>query len=356
MTHLSCRRCLLSNEVPGVHVAPDGICSVCKDHDKLWGDWEQQKHLRLKELEIILATAKKKKGMYDVLVPLSGGKDSTYILYLCRRVYDLRCLAVTWDNGFLTEHARNNIRNACEKLGVDHTYYGMDRNLLKKLYRHSFLKTGYFCPVCLQGMGVAIERMQSGFKIPLAIKGTSRRTEEHVAPEYFVEGGISFIENLLKGTEFEREATPMLRPAGIFSSPRAIQLPNYIDWNYERIFETIKNELGWKAHSADAEHSDCKIDNIVNYIRHRKYGVLVPEMLRFSKLVTAGQLSREEALQRVSGSREVAEPENLNYFLDELGISREEMEEVLADRHRHVMYLKQNSRIIRRLKNLLGLL
>jgi hypothetical protein len=353
MTHSACGRCLLSDAVPGVSIAEEGVCSVCKEYDALWGNWAESKKIRAKELEAILEAARGKKGLYDVLVPLSGGKDSIYVLYLCRRVFDLRCLAVTWDNGFLSEHARENIRNACAELRVDHTYYGMNRDLLMKLYRHSFLKTGFFCPVCLQGMGVAIERTQAGFEIPLAVKGTARRTEEHVAPEYFVEGGISFIENLLKGSEWEKEAAAMLQPAGIFSSPRAIQLPNFMDWNYDTIYKTIKTELGWKAHSVDAEHTDCKVDNIVNWIRYKKYNVLVPEMLRFSKLVTAGQMSRDEALRRVAESEKaLKEPENLDYFLNSLGVSREEMEEVLADKRRHFKYLKQNNRVIRRLRNL----
>jgi len=42
-----------------------------------------------------------------------------------------------------------------------------------------------------------------------------------------------------------------------------IQMSNYIDWDYSEIYKTITNELGWKAHSADAEHRDCKLDNIV---------------------------------------------------------------------------------------------
>jgi len=353
MTSRTCSRCLLSDEVPGVSVSEAGLCSVCLNYDKEWGNWEQSKSQKAKELEHILEGAKRKKGLYDVLVPLSGGKDSTYILYLCRRVYNLKCLAVTWDNGFLTDHARENIRRACETLGVDHLYYGMDRDRLMKLYRFAFLKTGFFCPVCLQGMSVAIERTQLGFEIPLAVKGTSRRTEEHVSPEFFLEGGISFIENLFAGTEWEQDVVPMLRPAGIFSAPRSVKLPDYIEWDYKTIFETIKRELGWKAHSEDAEHSDCKVDNIVNYIRYRKYPSLIPEMLRFSKLITVKQLSREEALARVSkAGSEIKEPEDLGYFLESLAITREDMEKVLADRGRHFPYLRHNSGVKRRLANL----
>jgi tRNA(Ile)-lysidine synthase TilS/MesJ len=61
------------------------------------------------ELRQILAAASGRKGgQYDCLVPLSGGKDSTYVLYLCARVYGLKVLAMNFDNGFQSPLAREN--------------------------------------------------------------------------------------------------------------------------------------------------------------------------------------------------------------------------------------------------------
>ena len=95
------------------------------------------------------------------------------------------------------------------------------------------------------------------------------------------------------------------------------------------------------------------VDNIVHYIRYRKYPALVPEMLRFSKLVTCGQLERNEAERCVAEKRAaLKEPSNLDFFLDALEISRSDMENVLSDPNRHVKYLKERSRVVRRLKAL----
>lgn len=347
----SCKRCLLSTEVPGVTVSEKGICSVCENYDKQWGDWEQRKNEQLIKLEKMIDQAKAKKRIYDVLVPLSGGKDSCYLLYLLRKKYDLKCLAVTWDNGFLTDHARLNIGNTCRILDVDHLYYGLSKPLLMKLYRYFFLNTGFFCPVCLRGIGTTIFRAQLAFNIPLTITGTSMRTEEYVNSAYFLGGDFSFLENVLENSPHEKEAETLLTPMGIFSSPPAIKFPDYVDWDYNLIFATITKELGWKAHSFDAEHSDCMVDNIVHYIRYRKYPALIPEMLRFSKLVTCGQLDRNEAERLVAEKKDsLKEPSNLDFFLNALEISRVDMENVLSDPNRHLKYLKERSRIIRRLK------
>ena len=125
MESRSCIRCLLSTDVPGVAIDTDGLCSVCKSYDKHMNSWNQE--ASLKQFERTLSKIKKKNKLYDVLVPLSGGKDSAYVLYQCRKNYNLRCLAITYDNGFLTDDARKNISTACKILGVDHFYFGLNR-------------------------------------------------------------------------------------------------------------------------------------------------------------------------------------------------------------------------------------
>ncbi|PXF59972.1 MAG: hypothetical protein C4B58_02130 [Deltaproteobacteria bacterium] len=122
-----CSRCLLNDRIPGVTFLGDSqVCSVCINYDQTWGNWSEKR----KELDQIFDIARKKKRSFDVLVPLSGGKDSSYVLYLCRRVFNLKCLAVTFDNGFLSDHAKQNISNACDRLGVDHVYFRLDRGFL----------------------------------------------------------------------------------------------------------------------------------------------------------------------------------------------------------------------------------
>ena len=55
---LTCGRCLLSTEVPGVQIGADGTCSVCEKHDQEWGNWDAVKEQRLKELEKMFSQEK----------------------------------------------------------------------------------------------------------------------------------------------------------------------------------------------------------------------------------------------------------------------------------------------------------
>jgi hypothetical protein len=354
----SCPRCLLDENVPGVEVPEGGACTVCRQWDREWGGWEDEKEERLARLERLFADARARKKAYDVLVPLSGGKDSIYVLHQCRTRFNLHCLAVTWDNGFLTEHARENIRRACGRLGVDHVYYKGNSPLLRKLYRHFFLKTGMFCPVCMRGINVATRQAACAFDIPLIVKGTCLRLEEHVSREFFMTGEVDFFREVLQGSELEEAARSFYFTgrrsfrAGLQLFWReggrrirlhgAIDLPDYVEWDYDRIYRVIREELGWEAHEAEAEHTDCRVDNVVAYMRQKKFPALVPERLRYSKLVTAGALSREEGRERIADSpRSPVRPGNLPDFFDSLGITEEEFEAAMADPLRHLRYVKE---------------
>lgn len=351
MNKVTCKRCLLSTDVPGVRVQPGQICSVCEEYDQAWGDWDQKKVHKEVEFKKILDCVKGKKRSYDVLVPLSGGKDSSYVLYMCRKVFNLRCLAVTFDNGFLSDHAKQNITKSCQHLGVDHIYFRLDRNFLMKLYRRFFLKTGFFCPVCMRYMGVAIGRVQSAFGIPVSISGTSRRTEEHVDPQFFVDGDLNFIENVLSEDGIDATEQLLIRPMGIIKSPPRIKMPDFLEWNYSEIYKKISTELEWKSPEESAEHMDCIVEPVVQYIRYRKFPSITPELLRLSKLVTSGQITKAEAKDLVEAAKKKTNhPPELQWFLDNIRITEKDFEDVLTSPLKHLKYLKKNSAVKRRIK------
>jgi len=349
-----CRRCLLSEDIPGVKLAADGECSVCKRHDRLWAGWDRVKRERQVELEGLLAAAKAAHRRYDALVPISGGKDSVYVLYLARKRYHLNCLAVTFDNGFLSDHARQNIQRAVDILETDHMYVRLSWPTLRQIYRTFFLKTGFFCPACMQGIIYATDTAAASHRVPIVLRGTSHRTEEHVASEYFVPGGTDFYRAVLEGEPVAAKAPPPLRESfaryalskvwNMKAQVRhhygvTINLPSYIDWDYDEIFRTITGELGWHAPEAEAEHTDCKVDPTVDYIRRRKYPALLSELPRYSALVTLGKMTKEEARAKVLSRRSDEEPESLPLLLEALDITREQFEEVLSDPNRHRPYL-----------------
>ncbi len=118
-----CTRCVMDSSVPQIKFDASGECNYCKLHDALSNDNPNDE--RGKEILKQIAEKLKKEGKgkkYDVVVGVSGGTDSTYLLHLCIEL-GLRPLAVHLDNGWNTETSVANLRNVLEALDIDlYTY------------------------------------------------------------------------------------------------------------------------------------------------------------------------------------------------------------------------------------------
>jgi hypothetical protein len=74
-----CNSCILPDFYPQISFNHNGICNFCAEHHaKTSIDWKTRRF----ELEQMILEAKSRNKPYDVLVPWSGGKDSTYALYI----------------------------------------------------------------------------------------------------------------------------------------------------------------------------------------------------------------------------------------------------------------------------------
>ena len=97
----------------------------------------------LDDLAEKLADARRRAtGDYDVLHLLSGGKDSTYALYELVRM-GARVFALTLDNGFISEGAKDNARRAVNDLGVDHEFVTTDA--MNEIFRDSLERFSNVC-------------------------------------------------------------------------------------------------------------------------------------------------------------------------------------------------------------------
>lgn len=83
-----CLRCILPLSLPGIFVDGEGICNYCRQYENDFKNWDEIKSRKEKEFIDLIEKARKLKRPYDVLVPLSCGKDSTFALYLCTKKTD----------------------------------------------------------------------------------------------------------------------------------------------------------------------------------------------------------------------------------------------------------------------------
>jgi N-acetyl sugar amidotransferase len=342
-----CIRCILPDHLPSVHLDKDGICNHCRKLDSLMGDWERNKSQRLEELESLINRTKKTDQQYDCLVTLSGGKDSTFALYLMAKVYKLKCLCVTFDNGFMSEFARRNITKAIESANADHIYYHINQKNLLRLYNLSLKKSGQFCSVCMRGISMCMEFPLKAFNIPLAISGDGKRISYlNSFPEVFQGGDARYFTNMVSGDPLEKESKPMLisgdslhqRVIGklryisrsIFKlqpdkNITYLQLYDFVEFSPNKILKIIQDEMGWTKPEVEYEHIDCLLHEMQHYVNIYKFEGITMHTFYRSYLIRLGILTRDEALSLEYEELNIQkEPEILDSFLKQIQMSPEE--------------------------------
>ncbi len=351
-----CSRCVTPTSYPGTRLNSDGVCNQCLDYESKYAHWDETRAQRAEKFRTILDQARRRSSYYHALVPLSGGKDSAYVLYLATKVYNLRVLCYTIDNGFHSPIAKENIASALAATGADHFVFRPHHGSLMKLYRHFLEHTGMFCPVCMRGITAGSFFVSHKFNIPLILTGSSEKTEERLVPDIFQDGDLSFFKKVLKEhpfpddiqaflfdrTFFERvQRALFLLTGGRISQGRMdIYMPDYHDWNYAEIYSTISFKLGWRSLPDRDEHVDCLVEPIVHYfIRETRVPELTPSTLRYSAEIRAGQRTREEALavvEKEDSDRVV--PKETSIFLERMGMTEEELRKLMTDGRRHMKY------------------
>ena len=90
-----CKNCVLPDTRPNLFISKDGTCNACKLHKVRKNiDWKKQKK---KLIKIFQKAKKTSKNNYDCLIPVSGGKDSTWQVLECLK-YGLTPLTLTYKN------------------------------------------------------------------------------------------------------------------------------------------------------------------------------------------------------------------------------------------------------------------
>jgi len=134
-----CRRCTVSNQRPRIHFDESGVCSACNfaDFKKNKVDWQQ----RERELMELCDRHRNPAGGYDVIVPVSGGKDGGFVAHQLKYRYGMHPLTVTWAPLLPTEVGRRNLDNFIAS-GFDHVLGTPNPKTTRLLTKLSFEHLG----------------------------------------------------------------------------------------------------------------------------------------------------------------------------------------------------------------------
>lgn len=168
-----CRNCVMPSTKPDLSFDERGVCHACQNYEKRVSvDWDA----RRQELDTILDRYRRPDGSnWDCIVPVSGGKDSTFqVLRLLQ--LGMNPLCVTASTCDLSEIGRYNIENI-KKLGVDHIEISPNPNVRKILNRIGLTDVGDISWAEHVGIFTIPVRVAVQYNIPLIIWGENSQNE-----------------------------------------------------------------------------------------------------------------------------------------------------------------------------------
>lgn len=328
-----CSRCLYDETVPNIVFDENGVCNYCHIHDHLNLEYPtgEEGQRRLQAIADNIRRDGRGKP-YDVVVGVSGGADSSYMLYLAKQL-GLRPLAVHFDNTWNSTIAVENIHDILSKLDVDFYTYVVDNREYDDIYR-SFLKAGTpdtEAPTDI-GLAVVLNMACEKYGIKYIFEGHSFRTEG-IAPLGWIYMDGKYIQSVQKtyGTVPLKTYPNMLMPDFIkwtaILGIKKIRPLYYVDYIKKDAMALLTRELGWEWYGG--HHLENRFTAFWHtYYMPRRYGIDT-RLLGHAALVRSGQMTREQGMELIAQPQEY-DTELVEMVLKRLGYTSEEFERLIA--------------------------
>lgn len=344
-----CARCMYpENARPTIILDEEGVCSGCRYHESrgtVEVDWEERWEIFEEICDEAKSMAKQRGNHHDCIIPVSGGKDSHYQVWLLKEKMGMNPLMVHFNHAFNTPAGRRNLRNLVEKSGCDLVEYHAGLDSVRRLARHMLEEVGdvtwhYHAGIKTYPLQVAVER-----NIPLIVWGEHGFAELTgiVSLEDFVEftrwsrtehdmRGVDPESLVGKGDITRQDIAPYIYPSDKDlerTEVRGIYLSNFIEWDAKKQTEVVmdtwdfsgvsyKRERTFNLHSKIEDHAQ----EVHDYLKYLKfgYGRATDDT---STEIRRGRLTREEGKALVE-EYDAIEPSYLDFYCEFLNISKDE--------------------------------
>lgn len=335
-----CTKCILPENYQGIEFDENGVCSRCREWEKSYSlvDYSKLKG----ELDLLIEQKKEESRSfgvpYDVVVPVSGGKDSAYVLYIMKELYGCRVLALNYNNTMQSELAYRNMINLIDTFDVDFRMVSIQPSLLKRAFNEAMKQLGEFCLVCnCTGYWILLSFLSDQFSkygyTPLIVGGWNRLFEFDPQINTLNFGAYR---QLLETTGLIEEFSQTLNRDVLDAltnqndvrqqnSGGFIQLPDYYEWDHAEMLRILKSK-GWQPMKDKDTHFDCWASPFADRLETLKYGLNQKSTIN-ATMVRAGKLDRDDAF--IAEELSVYEPEDwqlVERFARHIGFTLAEFE------------------------------
>ncbi len=332
-----CSHCVMDTSDSRITFDEKGICDHCIDFQQnVKPNWHIDERGK-KELETTVSKIKKsgKNNDFDCLLGLSGGVDSSYMLHIAVKEFGLRPLVFHVDGGWNSELAVHNIQVMIDKLGLD-LYTEVINWEEMKDFQLAFFKSGVpHIDIPQDHAFVAtLYQFADKYNIKYILNGGNISTECVRNPMEWLYYGTDMAQlNDIRKRFSTREMrtypfSSIFRHKiylRYFKGVKVVKMLNYRPYVKADALALLEKEYGWKPYPQ--KHFESRFTKFYEgYWLTERFG-FDTRKVQFSSLILTGQMSREEALEKLK--KPAYDPKTIedefNYIATKLGITPEEL-------------------------------
>jgi N-acetyl sugar amidotransferase len=336
-----CTKTIMDTSDPRIIFDENGVSDYYHNfHQNILPNWHTDS-IGYKELMKIAEVIKKEgRGKdFDCIIGLSGGLDSSYVSYLAKEVMGLKPLLFHVDAGWNTERAISNIEKLVNGLNLDLFTEVINWEEMKDL-QLAYLKSGIPDQDAPQDIAFfsALYKFAKEKNIKYVLTGANFSTECCREPEEW--GAFPGIDKILINDIHSRYGKHPLKTFPIVDILsykiiyrfiygmkifKPLNLVPYLKVEAEKL---LSDKFGWEPFQH--KHHESRFTRFYeDFWLPRKFG-FEKRRAHFSSLILTGQMTRDEALERISRpelSEEFLQKE-FDYVADKLDLTRAELQEI----------------------------
>ena len=310
-----CNQCILPDTRPNLVLNEAGVCNACESHaTKRTIDWVAREGA----FRSVVDHAKSRSTGYDCVIPVSGGKDSTWQVVKCLE-FGLKPLTVTWKPPGRTAIGQRNLDNLIA-LGVDHVDYTISPTVERKFTYEALCRFGSTAIPMHMAIFSVPAKIAVRFGIPLIVWGENsafeyggreeERTGFSLDAAWLARHGVTHgtaAEDWLAMNMTRSELTPYFGPTPeelAASNVQAVFLGYYFEWDPERT-RAVAAAHGFAADPRGArtglyDYADIDDDfiSVHHWLKWYKFG-FTRLFDNLSLEIRNGRLSRGDAIDIV---------------------------------------------------------
>jgi N-acetyl sugar amidotransferase len=345
-----CKNCLNMSTRPRITFDVRGWCNACQ--------WMEEKktfnfNSREDELKEVLAKFRSKNGKFDCIVPVSGGKDGSYVSYMLKHKFGMSPLAVTVRPALSLEIGDKNLINFINS-GYDHIHVTVNPKILNTFNKYGFIEKGFPYYGWLIAILTAVIRTAANYGVPLIFYGEDGEVEyggdakhkynafydiEYMKSVY-LEGGHDVIINKIMSEQNLKESDFYF-----FKFPDKDEISekglSFTHWSYFEAWDSYRNYVIAKEHCGLTEKEEGNHDTFTNFSQNDQALYALHAYMMYLKFgfgratqdagieIRRGSMTRDQALNLVKMYDNAYPHDLIEVYLDYYQMTKKEFDEVL---------------------------